>query len=114
MSEFSLALLNLGLRPLPGRVRGRVIAARDRDEPMTPIERAKASRAWLLEILQRGGRHAIADMGDETGLSRPTIAHHLRMLEIAGRAEVTPVHNGNGGRPRLLWQAASGEDREAA
>jgi len=116
MSDFTLALLNLGLRPQPDQARGRVIAARDRDEPMTAVERGAASRQWVLEILRLGGRLSVNDLSDKTSLSRQTIAHHLRMLELVGLSEVVPVHGAGNGRPRLLWQAASGESatREAA
>ncbi|MCK2097251.1 ArsR family transcriptional regulator [Thauera aromatica] len=116
MSEFTLALLNLGLRPQPRPARGRAVVQRDDDEILTSAERGAMSRWRLLEALRRGGRRTIADLSQSEGLARSTVSQQLRALEHAGLAEAQSVVQNSGGRPLLLWQAAGGDAvaREAA
>lgn len=105
MSEFTLALLNLGLRPQPAQVRGRAVVRRDDDEIITSAERGAVSRERLLDALRRGGRRTIAGLSKAEGLARSTVSQQLRALERAGLAEAEEVVQDSGGRPLLLWQA---------
>ena len=54
---------------------------------MAPSERVSANDARILEVLQRDGRRAYADLGADVGMSGPSA--HERVKKLEARAVIT-------------------------
>ncbi len=63
----------------------------------------KTTREAILDSLRTHGERTVADLAVETGISQPSVRHHLTALQAQGLVEAQEVRQ-NVGRPHYSYQ----------